>query len=217
MKKKTNKKSLRLIVACVALLLAVSVAGTIAYLTDKTDAVTNTFTVGKLLDDPDDFVLLEHEAADDDSDGVYTLDDSSEVTENEYTVLPGVNLPKDPFVRTDEALKLDAYVFVEVVKSDDFGTALTCTVDTDNWTLLTGATGPNGGEVYFMAANNGIAPAGSALAAVSILKDNQIVVANATFTTDAEAEAAFGGSVSFYGYMIQAGGFTSASAAWAGF
>lgn len=213
--KKTNRKTLRLIAVCAALVLVASVAGTVAYLTDKTEAVHNTFTIGKLLDDPDDFVLLEHEAADTDLDGVYTLGDK-EVTGNEYTVLPGVNLPKDPFVRTDDELNLDAYVFIEVVE-DDFGTALSYTVDTNNWTLLSGETGPEGGKVYVMKANNGIAKAGSKLDPVTILKDDQITVANATFVSDGDAIKKFGGSVSFYGYMIQAGGFTGAAAAWDGY
>ena len=207
-----RSKKTWLIVACTVMVLAVSVVGTIAYLTDTTGPVVNTFTMGNLLDDPLNFVLKEHQATDADKDGVYTLDDTKEVNTNTYTVLPGVDLPKDPFVKTNETLKLDAYVFVEVV--DETGTALHFTVDSDKWTKLSGKTGLNGGEVYVMKANNGIAKAGASLGPITILTENEITVDNAAIT---DAAAQFGGTVTFYGYMIQAGGFTDYNAAWAGY
>lgn len=207
-----RSKKTWLIAACIALVLAVSVVGTIAYLTDTTDAVVNTFTVGKLLDDPLSFVLKEHQATDTDKDGVYTLDDTKEVNTNTYTVLPGVDLPKDPFVKTNETLKLDAYVFVEVV--DGTGTNLHFTVDSDKWTELSGKTGPNGGKVYAMKANGGIAKADAYLGPIPILTENKITVDNAAIT---DAAAQFGGTVTFYGYMIQAGGFADANEAWTGY
>lgn len=207
-----KRKKTWLIVACTVMVLAVSVVGTIAYLTDTTGPVVNTFTMGNLLDDPLNFVLKEHQATDTDKDGVYTLDDTKEVNTNTYTVLPGVDLPKDPFVKTNETLKLDAYVFVEVV--DETGTALHFTVDSDKWTELVGVTGPNSGKVYVMRANNGIAKAGAFLGPIAILTDDEITVDNVAITN---AAAQFGGTVTFYGYMIQAGGFTDYNAAWAGY
>ena len=208
-----KRKKTWLIVACTVMVLAVSVVGTIAYLTDTTGPVVNTFTMGNLLDDPLNFVLKEHQATDTDKDGVYTLDDTKEVNTNTYTVLPGVDLPKDPFVKTNETLKLDAYVFVEVV--DGTGTALHFTVDSEKWTELSGKTGPKGGgKVYVMKDNGGIAEAGASLGPITILTDNEITVDNAAIT---DAAAQFGGTVTFYGYMIQAGGFTDYNAAWAGY
>ena len=207
-----RSKKTWLIVACTVMVLAVSVVGTIAYLTDTTEPVVNTFTMGKLLDDPLNFVLKEHQATDNDKTGVYTLDDTKEVNANEYTVLPGVDLPKDPFVKTNETLKLDAYVFVEVV--DEIGTALHFTVDSDKWTELSGKTGPNGGKVYVMKDNGGIAKADQKLGPITILTKNKITVDNAAIT---DAATQFGGIVTFYGYMIQAGGFTDYNAAWAGY
>lgn len=202
------KKTL-LILLAVVLVVAISVTGTLAYFTATTEKVENTFTVGNLFDpdDPDPtpedgkFVLYEHKATADTT-GTYTLG-TDEVTSNSYTVLPGVDLPKDPFVRSDVKLALDAYVFVEVV--DGTSDALTVTVDDAKWTQLTGVTGPNGGVVYYL--KSGPAPAGSKLAQTTILKDNKIVVAN-TEITDASTK------VDFYGYMIQAAGFTDAADAW---
>lgn len=204
-----NKKAW-LIVVVTALILVASVFGTLAYLTDKTEAVVNTFTLGKLLEDPENLVVKEHKAADENHDGVYTLDEQ-EVVKNEYTVLPGVDLPKDPFIKTTENLQLDAYVFVEVV--DKTGTNLHAEVDSALWTELSKKTGPNGGKVYVMKDNGGIAKAGEQLKPVSILAGNKVTVDNASVT---DAAAQFGGDIKFYGYLIQAGGFTDYNAAWAG-
>ena len=211
-----RSKKTWLIVACTVMVLAVSVVGTIAYLTDTTGPVVNTFTMGKLLDDPLNFVLKEHQAIDADEngryDGVYEFTDEL-VASNVYnTIVPGVDLPKDPFVKTNETLKLDAYVFVEVV--DKTGTALQFTVDSDKWTELADVTGPKGGKVYVMEDNGGIAKAGAFLGPIAILTDDEITVDNVAITN---AAAQFGGTVIFYGYMIQAGGFTDYNAAWAGY
>ena len=201
-----SKKKAWLIAVCAALILLMSALGTIAYFTDMAEA-NNTFIVGKLLEDPSSFVLKEHKATDPDMDGIYELG-NEEVTENTYdTVLPGVNVKKDPFVKTTETLKMDAYIFIEVV--DETGTALSFEVDGEYWTELTGATGSHGGEIYYL--SSGVAKEGSALGPVSILKNNEIVVADVEIT---DAEEQFGGTVTFYSYMIQAPGFNSASEAW---
>ena len=204
-----SKKGL-LFTLCAVLLITASVIGTVAYLTASSDEVKNTFAVGKLLETGDKFVLREHKAVPG-TDGVYTLDEQTEVTENAYAaVLPGVDLPKDPFVKTEKALALDAYVFIEVL--DKTGTALTAEVDTDNWTLLTGVTPKTeGAKVYRLKANNGVAVKGEALGPVRILKNDRVVVANDPVS---DAAAQFGGSITFNGYMIQTGGFENAAQAW---
>lgn len=91
------KKKL-LIALAIVLVIAMSVTGTLAYLTANTGAVTNTFTVGKVFDEEDsdthkNFELLEHGITG--KPGEYTLT-AEEVSGNEYTVMPGVNIPKDP-------------------------------------------------------------------------------------------------------------------------
>lgn len=213
-----KKKLITLV--CATLILAGAIAGTIAYFTHTTGPVTNTFIMGKLLDDPDNFILKEHKALDGDGtidaskDGKYTLDLNLEIKGNTYDgVVPGVDLPKDPFVKTNETLKLDAYVFVEVVEKN-FGKNLHYTVDSDNWKPLSGVTGPQGGKVYVVKANNGIVKAGSKLESINILNDNKLIVDNAEVT---DSTAQYGGTLAFYGYMIQAGGFDNYSKAWDGF
>lgn len=84
---KANKKALALVL-CALMLVAASVFGTLAYLTD-TDAVTNTFTVGKVdikLDEAD--VNIYGEA----------IDDAERVAANEYHLIPGHTYTKDPMV-----------------------------------------------------------------------------------------------------------------------
>lgn len=193
------KKKL-LIALAIVMVIAMSVTGTLAYLTADTGAVTNTFTVGKVFDEEDsdtnkNFELLEHGITG--KPGEYTLT-AEEVSENEYTVMPGVNIPKDPFVRVNSPVGVDVYLFVEVV--DGTGEQLTVTVDSAKWTKLAGVTGTHGGDVYTLA--SGRLTAGSTLDATHILADDEIVVANATIVAP--------GQVTFYGYLIQAAGFTSA-------
>lgn len=209
-----RRKKATIIAVCVAAIAAVSVVGSLAYLTDTTGPVENTFTIGKLLDEKDEFVLKEHDANETKTgSGVYTLDMDTEVDGNEYTVLPGVDIPKDPFVATRDEngdpaeLKLDAYVFVEVV--DDTGDALSFTVDTSKWTELSNAEGPNGGKVY-MIGTDGLVTAGTSI--------NEVILAKNTNGYEITVEAAVitdPGSIEFYGYMIQAGTFADAAAAWA--
>ena len=202
-----------LVAACATAIFLMSTFGTFAFLTDKTEKVTNTFTIGKLLDDPaNSFVLKEHKAEDTDGDGVYTLNDGEEVTENAYKVLPGVAMPKDPFVKTTEALQLDAYVFVEVVDTFGEGTQLSYAIDDAVWTEVSGAAAQHdGGKIYAL---KSVAKAGSALAAQNILKEKTVTAANAPIT---DAAAQYGGSLTFYAYMIQAAGFKDAGEAWGGY
>lgn len=56
-----NKKTISMIVAMM-LICVISIAGTLAYLTAQTGAVTNTFAAAGLLDKDDDFDLKEHKA-----------------------------------------------------------------------------------------------------------------------------------------------------------
>lgn len=70
------------------LLLGCSLSGTLAWLADKTDPVTNTFTVGDI-----DITLVE--------------------TTTDYKIVPGVNIAKDPKV-TVEADSEACWLFVKV-------------------------------------------------------------------------------------------------------
>ena len=99
---------------CAVLLVAATVFGTLAYLTD-TEAVTNTFAVGS--------VGLSLDEADVKPDG--TLDTNDRVQANEYHLLPGHTYIKDPTVTVD-AKSEDAYIrmVVKVENIDQLKLAL---------------------------------------------------------------------------------------------
>jgi predicted ribosomally synthesized peptide with SipW-like signal peptide len=99
MKAKTKTKAL-LMSLCAVLLVAASVLGTMAYLTDSED-VKNTFTVGN--------VTITMDETD--------VDDSTPNKErdqaNSYKLMPGHTYTKDPIIHVD-ANSEDCYLFVKV-------------------------------------------------------------------------------------------------------
>lgn len=115
--------STKALVALLAFVLVIgcSLGGTLAWLTDKTDAVTNTFTVGDI-----NITLTE--------------------TEREYKILPGVNIPKDPKVSV-EANSEACWLFVKVEEAhwpeatESDGTRKVSYAIADGWAELEGVTG----------------------------------------------------------------------------
>lgn len=94
------KKSKVLILSlCAVLLVAVSVLGTLAYLTSR-DSVVNTFTVGK--------VNIELDEAKVNPDGT-PVEGADRVKENNYHLIPGMTYTKDPTL-TVKANSEDSYV-----------------------------------------------------------------------------------------------------------
>lgn len=114
-----KKKSIALTLTAVMLALAVGIGGTIAYFTDKTENVQNTFTTGKV-----EITLDEAEVI---QDGDTWTASNKRVKENKYeTVYPGAVLPKDPTIHVN-ADSQEAYVAMKVVvtKANEWKTALT--------------------------------------------------------------------------------------------
>ena len=107
------KKKLTTVLAIV-LVVALSVAGTYAYLTDKTAQVVNTFTVGNV-----------------------NIDLTEKTTD--YKMIPGMTIEKDPMV-TVKADSEDCWLFVKVEKSANFADFLTCNM-AEGWTALDGVNG----------------------------------------------------------------------------
>lgn len=109
-----KKKTVAFVLAMV-LVFAVTVGVTVAYLTDKTGPVVNTFTVGNV------------------------NIDLTETTGNSYKMVPGTTIKKDPKV-TVEANSEACWLFVKVVKSDNFDSFMTFNMDS-GWTALDGVNG----------------------------------------------------------------------------
>lgn len=112
MKAKTKTKAL-LMSLCAVLLVAASVLGTMAYLTDSKD-VKNTFTVGNVA------ITLDEAKVDDNGNAinkqgnqVTNLADAERVPGNAYKLLPGHTYTKDPTV-TVLAPSVESYVKMTV-------------------------------------------------------------------------------------------------------
>lgn len=211
-----KKKTLTITIA-LALVVALAVGATYAYLTATSGPVTNTFTVGKILDDNNKFVLKEHEAAYDANTGTYTLG-AKEVDANAYSsVAPKMAVAKDPFVRISTKVTTPAYLYVEVVDKTAAG-ALSYTLDAANWkALMNGAqqvTGKNGGLVYYYAAGTDATVVtgdySTTALTVNILTGSQVTIGETV------NEATFGAdnsTLSFYAYLYQQVGFDTPLAA----
>lgn len=119
--KKFRELSGKLVVAMLAvtLLIGCAIGGTVAWLTDKTTAVVNTFTYGNIN---------------------ITL---AETTGSNYKIIPGVDITKDPKV-TVKANSEDCWLFVKVEKAGTFVDGKVTYSIADGWTALTGQT-----DVYY--------------------------------------------------------------------
>lgn len=217
-----KKKTLTVAIALV-LVVALAVGATYAYLTASSGPVKNTFVVGGAVANGD-LKLFEH-VANKNADGSYTLDPAKETDGNAYTVMPGVNLPKDPTVTVEKASG-EYYLFVEVTKGSGFapvtvgektGTPLSCNVDTANWQPLTLTGNDANREVYVYCVTGKSAIQSAPVENVAILKtigdtqntimvsaDNDIV---ATLTSESAS------ALTFKAYACQAAGFADAAAA----
>lgn len=170
------KKTLTMVLAF-ALVFALGVGGTLAWLTDSTQAVKNTFTTSDV-----DITLAET--------GTTTVNG---VDEKEFKMVPGATLTKDPKV-TVLADSEKCYVFVKVVESDNYDNFMTYTVDTSKWTALAGEEG-----VYYMTVD-----ASTENQEFNVLTNNQVKVLESVTKAnmDALTEATYP-TLTFTAYAIQ--------------
>ena len=80
--------------------------------------------------------------------------ETNEVTKNDYVLMPGVDVPKDPTVRIKGYTGLKAWLYVEIVETNVPTTSVVTYATTSEWTQLTGLTGPNGGKIYYRELTN---------------------------------------------------------------
>jgi len=79
--------------------------------------------------------------------------ETNEVTENDYVLMPGVDVPKDPTVRIKEYTGLKAWLYVEIVETN-VPTSIVTYATASGWTELSGVTGPNRGKIYYRELTN---------------------------------------------------------------
>lgn len=185
------KKSIALVMMAV-LLVAASVMGTLAFLT-STDAVENTFTVGK--------VAITLDEADVDVYGA-PIENAARVRANEYKLIPGHAYTKDPTVHFAAGSEA-SWLFVKVengIAAIEADTTIASQIIANKWTALDGETG-----VYYMKV------AANATAAAIDYKVFETFKLKGNADVSKYANAA----VKVTAYAIQADGFTAAEAAWA--
>ena len=219
---KKAKKIVALLL-CAVLLVCASVAGTLAYLTQQTETVTNTFTVGKVSlgtdADGDDLIDngLDEAKVNEYGEYVYKTDDEgnptqelvARVIENTYKLIPGHTYVKDPTIHVAAGSE-ECYLFVKVENGisgiEAAGDTIAQQMEDNKWDALTGAS--NASNIYFYEEK------------VSTLSASDVtdIPVFGSFTIDANADvSAYADQtiqVQVTAYAVQADGFASAAAAW---
>jgi len=185
------KKKLLAIIAIV-MLMGISITGTLAWLSDKTDPVANTFTVGNI-----DIELAE--------------------TKTNFKMVPGNTIEKDPKV-TVKAGSEACYVFVKIEESANLDNFIIYEV-ADGWTELTAgsniwwreqaAIASDGSDAVFnVIGNKGFDGKGAFVA-------NKVLVK--TDVTKADMDAIVSGNkptLTVTAYAVQKDNVATAAAAW---
>lgn len=197
-------KKITALVLSVVLLVTATVAATVAYLTDKTEAITNTFTVGEV-----DITLTE----------TFNAKSSENATENDVwkaQLIPGKQYAKDPKVTVVAAeTNVDIYLFVkfeEKNKPSEYLTYTSTLTTANGWELVEDET-----NVYWRVVPNSTEDqswyllAGDAQTAGM---ENGFVTVKSDVTENDMPEANAAPELVYTAYAIQAEGFATPKAAW---
>ena len=188
------KKKLMTVLALV-LVIAMSVAGTVAFLTDTTDPITNTFTVGKV-----DITLTETFNTDTDGD--------QENDAWQAQLIPGTTYTKDPVV-TVTADSEDCWLFVKFEEKNGAATYLNYTSNltaANGWTQGDGTNIP--ANVWYSAVNKADSTKSFHLLDGDTVKIDSTAVTNGTMNDAANAQLVY------TAYACQSANMT-VNAAWA--
>ena len=130
-KKRNNSTKIVTILLALALLVCCGIGGTVAWLMDSTEAVTNTFTIGDI-----NLTLVEspYDAANN------SYRNPIENVNNSYPLIPGNTYNKDPKV-TVLANSEDCYLFVRMEKIGNPDNYLDFTFNDDGWSTYNGEEG----------------------------------------------------------------------------
>ena len=201
-RRNVSNKTVAILLALV-LAIGCAVGGTLAWLISKTDPVVNTFTYGDI-----DIELYEHE---------YNASENAlgtkKVTKvDNYKIIPGVDLPKDPTVEV-KANSEACWLFVKV-KEENWPTFVDADKTkkvsyhiADGWNALQGQTG-----VYYRAVD-----AAATDTTFEVLKGNKVTVSNALTKDEVNElkESSEPTKLTFTAYAVQKDGITNAADAWA--
>ena len=189
---KNNSRASKGLVLVLALVMLVSVAigGTIAWLMDTSMTHTNTFIPTGL-----DVEL-------------------DETTGDDYYIIPGVNITKDP--KVTYTTDVDSYLFVAVTENhfDKLEGLLEYEI-ADGWTELTGVPNTNEDNRLFYRIVD-VTTGTKKTDSCYVLKNNTVTVSKDITMTDMD-NLTNQPNLIFTAYIIQKDGFASPEAAWAKF
>lgn len=223
MKAKTKTKAL-LMSLCAVLLVAASVLGTMAYLTDSKD-VKNTFTVGNVSIKLDEAkVNADGKAIDKKGNVVTDFAKAERVAENSYKLLPGHTYVKDPTVTVLKP-SVESYVKMTVTftKADALDAIFAPTggaelanifggYDAATW-LYKGNTKEGDTRTYEFWYKTTVDATGAAQTLKPLFTS---IIVPGTINND-QLKSIDGMTINVNAYAIQADGFKNADAAWAAF
>ena len=183
------KKKIVSLVLVFAMALALGIGGTIAWLTDKTETVTNTFTVGNI-----DITLKE--------------------TKNDFKMVPGSEIEKDPKVTVKGGSEA-CWLFVKIEESDNLDDFITYAVAT-GWTELTEGSGVYYREVAASDADQPFAVIGNkGFDGKSEFVADKVLVNEDVTKDDLQAvKETNKPTLSFTAYAVQKENIATAAAAW---
>lgn len=140
--------------------------------------------------------LFEHEIIF--KNGVYVLGEEK-VTENEYYVVPGADIPKDPQIVIKDKSVINAYLYIEVVDTISNASSGITYQLADCWIKLDEVKGKKGGQIYVYSSDENQATLLSNQNTnenpIYILENNKISVSENISSSDFQLD--------FYGYMAE--------------
>lgn len=173
-----------------ALMVGGVVGGTMAWLSVKTEPVVNTFTYGDInieLDETDT-----------------KLDNDGKDTTNQYEMLPGQTITKDPVITVKSGSE-DMWLFVKLEESENFDDFMKYEVNTEVWTALDGVDGVYYQKIAASTVKNDDKE-------FAVIKDNKVTVLESVTKEQLNALDAEGGEATYptltvTAYAIQYAGF----------
>lgn len=197
--KKFRELSGKLVVAMLAvtLLIGCAIGGTVAWLTANTTPVVNTFTYGDI-----NIELFEHNY----DASSNTLGTTEVKKVEDYKIIPGVNLPKDPTVRVKAGSEA-CWLFIKVERTGTFvENKVTYSVETgeNGWTALNNQPGVYYREVDAVTQNT----------TFNILTGNQVTVSE-DLTKEDIKDITGNQVLKFTAYAVQKDGIADVATAWA--
>lgn len=190
--RKRRNRRIALTLCVMFVVLAASIGGTVAWLTDKTGTITNTFTYGDI--------------------NIELTETGAPNGSKNYTIVPGVDLEKDPKV-TVKAGSEACWLFVKVTEEGTFVANKVTYSIADGWTKLREVEGVN--DVYYREVSAADAKAGKeyyVLAGDTTYPNGVVKVSDDLTKTEVENLA--DAKLTFTAYAVQKTGINDAATAW---